>query len=1042
MRRAVEGKGASFGWQRVTVGELTARLAATRLADAGLVQVASLVRQAVAARTVHGLRAEGQLGRYAPVGDRPGLPRALERTFTEFGLAGVAPDAVSLEPDLRRCFAAYRRALKEAGLADRSDVLRAATARVEEAAPHPLLDMPTVLFDVTVESHLEERLFAALAARSSVRAIVPSGGGSTRRRLEAALDAPAEPLPDAGEGRALDRLRERLFVEELAPSVGQIGRIDATVELLSAPGESRECVEIARRVLAAAEAGTPFDRMAVLTHAPDRYRAHLVEAFRRAQVPAHFSRGTVAPDPSGRALLALLACREERLSARAFAEYLSLGAVPELDEAGAPPDADREVAWLAPDDELAPTYDDEASVDEAEGDEPVDDARAVARGTLRAPWRWESLIVDAAVIGEGTGRWRRRLEALARRLEERSSSLDDPDDPRHEALARRRRDLQHLSDFALPLLEELAALPREATWGEWADHLARLATRAIREPARVLAVLRELAPMGPIGPVGPTEVQLVLSDRLSAMVRVPKSAPAGKLYVASTREARGLSFDVVFVPGLVERVFPKKVTEDPIALDASRAEISPELATRSERVEQERLALRLAIGAAEQRLVLSYPRLDAERGRPRVPSFYALEVLRAIEGELPSYEALSRRAEASGASRMGWPAPEEPEAAIDGAEYDLAVLSGLLHGEEADVKGAARHLVEVNTHLARALRARAARWQVKRWTKNDGLVNPSDEALAALASHQLSARPYSATALAQLAVCPYRFYLRAILGLSPLEAPEAIEELDPLSRGTLIHAAQFGVLQELRARGLLPVTEERLDEAKEILDEVMARVADEKAEELAPSIERVFSDAVADARADLAEWLLRMSEHPEWVPIRFELAFGLRAVEGRDAASVDEPVRLAEGITLRGAIDMVEERDGALRATDHKTGRASAAGAVIGGGRSLQPVLYARALEELFPDREVVGGRLYHCTSRGGFEERVVALSAPARDALKALVEAVGVSLESGFFPALPEDDACARCEYRPICGPLEARRTQHKDKRGRGPLNRLRKQP
>ena len=93
--------------------------------------------------------------------------------------------------------------------------------------------------------------------------------------------------------------------------------IDASVELFSAPGESRECVEIARRVLAAADEGVPFNRMAVLTHAPARYRAHLVEALRRANVPTHFSRGTVRPDPAGRALLALLACKEEGLSARA-----------------------------------------------------------------------------------------------------------------------------------------------------------------------------------------------------------------------------------------------------------------------------------------------------------------------------------------------------------------------------------------------------------------------------------------------------------------------------------------------------------------------------------------------------------------------------------------------------------------------------------------------------------------------------------------------------------------------------------------------------
>ena len=59
---------------------------------------------------------------------------------------------------------------------------------------------------------------------------------------------------------------------------------------------------------------------------PARTRA----AARRRQ--AWFARGTRRPDPSGRAFLALLACAADGLSARRFAEYLSLGQVPRRDE--------------------------------------------------------------------------------------------------------------------------------------------------------------------------------------------------------------------------------------------------------------------------------------------------------------------------------------------------------------------------------------------------------------------------------------------------------------------------------------------------------------------------------------------------------------------------------------------------------------------------------------------------------------------------------------------------------------------------------------
>ena len=68
--------------------------------------------------------------------------------------------------------------------------------------------------------------------------------------------------------------------------------------------------------------------MAILLRSPFHYRTHLVEALRRAGIPAHFSRGTVLPEPGGRALLVLLRCAAEGLSAVRFAEYLSLGVAP------------------------------------------------------------------------------------------------------------------------------------------------------------------------------------------------------------------------------------------------------------------------------------------------------------------------------------------------------------------------------------------------------------------------------------------------------------------------------------------------------------------------------------------------------------------------------------------------------------------------------------------------------------------------------------------------------------------------------------------
>ncbi len=1002
VRAIATSRGSAFGMHRLTLGRLAAELAKLPLAAAGLAPIGALPAEALCARVVDRLRRDGELGRFAAVADQPGLPRALARTLGELRLAGATRAG---EPALDAALAAYADELARGGVADRADVF-ALAARVTE---HALLGHHVVMLDVAVRTALESALVAAIAAKSpSLLATVPTGDEQTLARLGKTLGVAHDDL-DVPAGGSLERVQQRIF----GPA-GEAASLDDSLAIFSAPGESRECVEIARRIVRTAEAGVPFDRMAVLLRAPAQYRVHLDEALTRAGVPAYFDHGTVLPDPTGRAFVALLSCAAEGLSARRFAEYLSLGEVPGDVPAPAAPRGDR---WVPPDEELLPR---------TLSTEPVAEPEPEAV-TTRAPWRWERLLVDAAVIG-GRERWTRRLDGLAARLE-----LDTLDD---DSRARMQGDLAHLRAFALPLLDELAALPASASWGTWLDALTSLATRSLRRPSRVLAILAALSPMAEVGPVALDEVRLVLTPRLTELVAVPTSSRYGRVLVAPIDAARGLAFDVVFVPGLAERMFPQKLVEDPLLLDSARARL-PELETRIDRLADERLALRLAIGAASRRVVLSYPRIDLDQARPRVPSFYGLEVLAAAEGKLPGFDELGQRADVTGAARIGWPAPARALDAIDEAEHDLALLSELF---KTPTIGAARYLLGSNAHLARALRARGRRW-LSPWRPADGFIASTPEARAVLEANALHARSFSPTALEQLAACPLRFAYRTIVKLSPRELPEPIQALGALERGSLVHEVQFELLGELRVAGDLPVRAANLDAARATLDSVIDRVAARYRDELAPAIERVWVDGIASLRADLREWLRRMAEDVGWTPHRFELAFGLAEKSGRDPASVDTPVELDIGLVLRGSIDLVELRaDGAMRATDHKTGKARVErGSLIAGGTSLQPVLYALVLERLFPGTPVAGGRLAYCTTRGEFRDVDVALDDDARTAAQLVADTLAHHVKTGFFPAAPQKGACEYCDYRPVCGPYEEQRVRKKDRAQLLQLTRLR---
>ena len=996
--------GAAAGVHRLTLLQLAADLARPAMADRQLAPLTGLGVEALAARVIHAAREAGELSYFRPVAALPGFARALARTLGELRLAGVAADSLaeSGKPgaDLARLLHRYEEELEQRSLADLALVLQLASE--ESGGASRWVGLPLLLLDVPLPSRAHRDFVERLASRSeAVLAAVIDEKKEAVTAIESALAVSAEDLNEPP-ASALGHLRRFLF----APEPRKSPPVEGAFDFFSAPGEGLETVEIARRIhRLVREESLAFDQVAILLRSPERYQPMVEDALRRAGVPAYFSHGSARPDPGGRAFLALLACASEQLSASRFAEYLSLGQLPT--EAAAP-------EWVPPADEMLLSA--EAAPQAAE---ERDDPAAPP-----APAGWEKLLVDAAVIG-GRDRWVRRLRGLEKEFELRLKTLEREDEARRRQLARQLDHLRHLENFALPLIEALDALPRSARWSEWQEHLTALARRALRRPEPVLEALAEFEPMGDVGPASLEEVAEVLSERLRFLRREPPERRWGQVFVGSIDEARGREFAVVFLPGLAEGLFPQRQFEDPLLLDEFRSRVSADLLSRDDRVAVERLRLRIAAAAARDRLIASYPRMDVGEARPRVPSFYALELPRAIEGGLPELEAFEKQARDSAPARLNWPAPKNAAEAIDDAEYDLAVLAG---------GGPARHLLLVNDSLKRSLRGRWQRWHGK-WTEVDGLVTTDVAALAALAEHRLTARAWSASSLQHFAACPYRFALHGIYQLRPREEAAPLEQMDPLTRGGLFHAVQFALLGELRSAGLLPVNAARLDTALTIADQVLGRVADRYAEDLAPAIPRVWQSEVEDLRTDLRGWLQHVAVNDDdWEPRHFEYGFGLTFDRNRDPASVAEPVHLqAAGVVLRGAIDLVERntRTGALRVTDHKTGRKpDSIPLYVGGGKFLQPLLYALAAEKLL-GLPVESGRLFYATQRGEYMHALIHATPQARLFLARLVENIDSAIATGFLPPAPQKDVCGICDYRVACGPYEERRVgSFKDRR------------
>jgi ATP-dependent helicase/nuclease subunit B len=267
-RSLAKTKGAAFGWHRQTLAQLAANIASPVLTERGLASISHIGAEATVTRLLHRLRIERRLGRFQPIAHTPGFPRAIAAVLTELRFAQLSSETLATAtPDVSLLLAAYEAELGELALADWPEILSLAA---EGVLTHRLAGLPLLMLDVSIGSEAELAFLRTLAIRApEILATVPSADKLTLARVRDDLhwqiddlDLRPAPVPN----HALRRLQRNLF-EESTPLAA--GNPTTSVEIFSAPGEGRECVEIARRALALARERIRFDRMAVLLRSPE-----------------------------------------------------------------------------------------------------------------------------------------------------------------------------------------------------------------------------------------------------------------------------------------------------------------------------------------------------------------------------------------------------------------------------------------------------------------------------------------------------------------------------------------------------------------------------------------------------------------------------------------------------------------------------------------------------------------------------------------------------------------------------------------------------
>ena len=927
------------------------------------------------------------------------VPDAVLRELEESG--GARREVVRLYRDFRKRIGD--------GWYDAEDMAQTAADAVNTGAAPALRDLGLMLFylphDLTPG---QVNLIRALARRTPCAVLLGATGDADADSAVNQLAVTLRPfLSESGLSGCKDG-------QDISCSSSNPVHPDSdNTSLHVAPDAHEELRRVIRRIMANAKSGIPLHRMAVLYRMEPPYGSLVRDELDLAGIPmAGPGRKPLGDTAAGRTLSGLL-----RLSA-------GLGAEDALRR-------DDVMAWLT--------------------GCPIRRPRNMERKDF-SPARWDAISRKAGVV-RGLDQWHRELTTYA---DQKEKEAERADDEISEAQVEGMQADSQAARATLLFIEGLAKdlqPPRPSTssggagWRElcrWADGLLRKYLRrnlpddesAAKE--RIDRMLQELPSADNLEAVATlTAFRQVIEDYFQRPEGHIGTTGEG-VFVAPFSAAAGMSFDAVWIVGMIEGSVPPPPKDDPLLPEDEwrRAGGPPVLDKRSARERYDYLS---ALATAPRRS-LSYPVADPGLRRRAFPAPWLLEQASALEGDaVPSDGLLKLKRPWLTVAASLEDSLSGVDVPADSHDYDLQRL--LQWKREHPSTGSADrgnvlHPLVEDGPLARAAqmgRSRAGR------TLSEFDGNLSSVAENARFALNLGRYPLSPTSLETWAVCPFRYFLGRVLHLSALDDPEEETTISALNRGSLVHEILEKFIEESAASGNLPVNGQPWgEESGQRLRQIAYNVfrdyerRDLTGKPLLWQVEK--QNILADLDTFLAKDAELRAEYDSTSTIA-ETKFG----QGEDwQEAVDEDTQ----IRFRGKIDRIDLNANGVPAliVDYKTGKSDDSIRALNAdpidkGRRLQLGAYSLAAKRRFPQAERVPAIYWFITERGEFK------SAPSEpfdinnpETLKRFREGVSAitdGIRGGVFPANPGpqgwDNNCTYCDFNTLCQSRRFRLWEHK---------------
>ena len=962
----------------MTLVDLARHFCSDSLLQQGLLETPPLLSELVLAEIVAGAVPDGY---FSGLKQKGILEPCLLSAITDLKEACITPEELrewssrsrlSKEggdkiKELDRFYSDYNDRFRAIRVVDRNDILQQASASIPAAN-----ETSFFVYGYYDFNPLQKKFIAALLQRRQVLFFFPWREGiafeSALPTLNWLKSLRCEHVAlDSADDHELAVIANRLFQP--------VGRKDpdrplqGQLSVISAAGEAREVTEIAREILRWVERdGLEFSDIGILLRSAEPYVSLFAEVFTCLQVPCYLHAGTpLWTTRYGQSVNLLFRILKENFSRGSVMEFVTY----------APIGFDRLMNNLAGEPDLA---------------------------------LWDFFSTDAGIVG-GIGEWTDRLARLRRRMERRQRERADLDEaPQKQQLTA----LANFQEFVRKLFGCLASFPQHGGWTELARAFSDLLDAILvptPETERLVAEIKSLSRLDVLN-------QQIDLERFSRAVELTLASARensdgfgkGKIFIGDIMSARGLTFRAVVVPGMVEKMFPSSWRQDPILLDHERQYISEglgkELVQKSRQFDEERLLFVLTVMAAQERILLTYPRMELLTGRERVPSFFLLRLMEAVTGRLATFSNFNEWDVQSRVplSRLF---PAESEDALDVLEYDLLQAHRVVAGSSGS---SLNYLPALSPFFDSALVAEAARWGEKQFTNYDGMLEDLWSRTHLNRRFGDSRTSFSPTGLECYSRCPFRFFIENLLRVCPLEEPDLFARLSPQDRGSLVHRILFLFLERLNRDALLPMRKELQNQLESLLAEAVDQVFGEYEKKEATGFALLWQLDKQSVSDNLRSWLkTELEEEGDFVPARFEQEFLCSfPLNGRDVFQV------------RGRIDRIDvaQAEGTARILDYKTGRPRRVNdGEFKGGEALQLPIYLYASQGLL-NQAAREAAYYYRSQSGKFQkDRFTRDNWDKKlETLVRILSGLVEEIRQGLFIARPP--SCGECPYPWICTP------------------------